>query len=301
MIQILFLIIIIFIIFSHFSENKIEIIRINNTNSIDNINNINNINNIKRKYNNTDEGFVNDFKINKSLQSNNNIWSKIINNKYYIKIKPLTLEDYTNWKDYIDNSNIVDDIYFDPNIGELIIISNDEDIAIAVAYSIINNYNGNTNFEDSIDSLNNNLKMIKNNDELKNKLIINIFNNLNPMKNNVGNFTKSRKKETFSNIKSEQSNIKSEQSNIRSDQSHTKSGQSNIRSDQAHARLEQSNTNTGQINARLESSMNNYEQPNINSRYEIKNNNYEKQNNDIDAYNDDLDILDNINYSYISN
>ena len=272
MIQILFLIIIIFIIFSHFSENKIEIIRINNTN------NIAYTDNTKKKYNNINERFVDDLNINKSLQSNNNIWSKIINNKYYIKIKPLTLEDYTNWKDYIDNSNIVDDIYFDPNIGELIIISNDEDIAIAVAYSMINNYNGNINFEDSIDSLNNNLEMIKNNDELKNKLIINIFNNLNPMKNNVENFSKSRKKETSSNTKSEQSNILSEKS---------------------HARLEQSNASTDQINARLESSMNNYEQPNINNRYEIKSNNYEKHN-DIDAYNDDLDILD-INYSYISN
>lgn len=284
MIQILFIIIIIFIIFSHFSENKIEIIRINNMKKNNNINEsfVDNF-----KINNINERFVNDLKKNKSLQSNNNIWSKIINNKYYIKIKPLTLEDYTNWKDYIDGTNIVDDIYFDPNIGELIIISNDEDIAIAVAYSIINNYNGNTNFEDSIDSLNNNLKIIKNNDELKNKLIINIFNNLNPIKNNTDNFSKSKEKETFSNTRFEQSNIQSKQSNTISEKS--------------NAGLESSNIRPGQSNARLESSVNNYEQPNINSRYEIKCDNYEKQNNAIDAYNDDLDILDNINYSYISN
>ena len=107
MIYIFFIIIILVIIISHLSsEEKVQIYNIN-------------------------EKFNNEY----------NIWSKVIDNKYYIKIKPLTLDDYSKWKDYINSTNIVDNIYFDPNIEELIISSNDEDVSIILAYTIINNFN----------------------------------------------------------------------------------------------------------------------------------------------------------------
>lgn len=85
-------------------------------------------------------------------------WTKIVNvvmdeypYHYYIKIKIPSLNDYNAWKQIIPNIN------FDPQTGELIIPSKDEASALAIANLIIINFSGQMTVENI---LNNNLIQI---------------------------------------------------------------------------------------------------------------------------------------------
>jgi hypothetical protein len=256
MIKILFftliLLIIIFLdLYSNNIENKIEIIKIKKNDE-----------NLKKKYNNINERFIDDLGIN---NNNNKIWSKIIDDKYYIKIKPLNLIDYTNWKDYIDGTNIVNDIYFDPNINELIITSDNEDNAIIIAYYILNNFKGVNNFEDSIILLNNNINRVRDDDNFKNSLIDNIYDNLNQIKKN-----------NKDNMINQQINLNTEK------------------------KFKKSKENLTDYHKNLESSenLNNFED----SKSYKNNNNIDLKNNeslDFEAFNDDFESIENANFSFI--
>jgi hypothetical protein len=215
----------------------------------------------------------------KLKDSNKNIWSKVIDNKYYIKLKPLTLDDYVNWKDYFDSTNIVNNIYFDPNIGELIIITDDENIAIVVAYTILNNFIGINNFEDSKLLLNGNIEKIKGDDIFKNKLIDNIFNNLNRHKNIKDNNEQTNKKSK----KHENSNI-SKKYNNSEDKNNNYVDKNNSNPEKFGCSNSNSNSNIESLNnAKLLTT------PIVHTSNDIE----------IEAFNDDLDAFDNINYSYI--
>lgn len=285
MVKIFFIIIILFILFLNFiNDNNItEFSRIDKTNT----NKMNELfNDSKGHLNNR---LINDIAIHDRLSGDNaiydrlsgdnarhdrlsdnndsvsHIWSKKYNNKFYIKIKPLTLEDYTNWKDYVNENNIVDDIYFDPNIEELIIITKNEDIAIVLADLIINNFNGTNTFEESKLLLDTYILKIKNNETFKNKLITNIFNNL-------------KKKININSIKHSDNKCLLNKSNNQ-------------------CSLNKSNDNSNKENNL--SSLNNDNLSSLNNGKIISENN-NIQNMDIEAYNDDLDAFDNINYSYLS-
>jgi predicted XRE-type DNA-binding protein len=185
MIKYFFILIIILILISTFYDKK------NIKHKVYNINNNN-----ETKYNNINERFFDNISLKeKKLQ----IWSKIIDNNYFINIKPLTLKDYELWKSY--KSDIVDNIYFNPNNHELVITTDNENNALIIAYSILLHFNGINNFEDSISQLEDNKINIDNNIELKNKLNTYIFNYLN---NN--NNSKMKMKSKF-NIKTEHNNI----------------------------------------------------------------------------------------------
>jgi hypothetical protein len=205
MIKIFFIIIILSIIFSNcFNDNiKTKVYFIEKKNNKENDKNLSfrenfNFKEKKLKYRDN-ENFTRDNEIlssdnenfsivnekfstdNKKISGENDIkiWSKVNNNKYFINIKPLTLLDLTNWIDYIDETNIIDNLNFDPNIGEIILTSDNEDTAIVIAYLIQNNFNGTNNFEDSINLLDPYLEKIKNDKVFKNKLLSNLFNSLN--------------------------------------------------------------------------------------------------------------------------
>lgn len=81
-----------------------------------------------------------------------NPWNKIIFNEmdeypyyYHIKIKIPSLNDYEKWKQIIPN------IDFDPNNGELIIPSKDEPSALAIANLIIINFSGQLSLKDILE------------------------------------------------------------------------------------------------------------------------------------------------------
>ena len=310
MIKIFFIIIILFIVFSHFFNynNKVQIYRIDK--NIKKKNNIKTYNNIDRNFkDNIDSNFKDT--IDRNFKDNINIWSKVIDNKYYIKIKPLTLDDYTNWKMYIDNTDIVDDLYFDPNIGELIIISNNENIVIVVAHAILNNFNGTTNFEDSKRLLNENIKKIHDDDTFKHKLITNIYNKLyqninineHNMKENKKHIKKFNQSDTNEKFNKSYINEKFNQSDINNkfNQSDTneKFNQSDINDkfnqSDINDKFNQSDINDGQMKYNNIGSLNNAK------ILTIPNNQPSDTNIDIDieAFNDDFDAFDNNNYSYI--
>ena len=81
-----------------------------------------------------------------------NPWNKIIFDPskeypyfFYIKVKIPSLNDFQNWKDVIPN------LEFDPRTGELIIPSQDEPSAIALANLIIINFSGQISLKDILD------------------------------------------------------------------------------------------------------------------------------------------------------
>jgi hypothetical protein len=81
-----------------------------------------------------------------------NPWSKIIIDQtqeypylFYIKVKIPSLNDFENWKLVVPN------LEFDPRTGELIIPSQDEPSAIALANLIVINFSGQISLKDILD------------------------------------------------------------------------------------------------------------------------------------------------------
>jgi hypothetical protein len=81
-----------------------------------------------------------------------NPWTKLVVKKgddyplhFYIKIKIPSLNDFQTWKQIVPNLN------FDPNTGELIIPSQDEAAALALANLIIINFTGQMSLKDILE------------------------------------------------------------------------------------------------------------------------------------------------------
>ena len=81
-----------------------------------------------------------------------NPWTKLIIKKgddyplhFYLKVKIPSLNDFQTWKQIVPNLN------FDPNTGELIIPSQDEAAALALANLIIINFTGQMSLKDILE------------------------------------------------------------------------------------------------------------------------------------------------------
>jgi hypothetical protein len=120
-----------------------------------------------------------------------NPWTKLIVKKgdeyplhFHIKIKIPSLNDFQTWKQIVPNLN------FDPNTGEMIIPSQDEAAALALANLIIINFTGQMSLKDILEK---NLIQIsvakaKSHELVQNKLREQIMDNLYGNKQNVENF-----------------------------------------------------------------------------------------------------------------
>ena len=120
-----------------------------------------------------------------------NPWTKLIVKKgdeyplhFHIKIKIPSLNDFQTWKQIVPNLN------FDPNTGEMIIPSQDEAAALALANLIIINFTGQMTLKDILEK---NLIQIsvakaKSHELVQNKLREQIMDNLYGKKENVENF-----------------------------------------------------------------------------------------------------------------
>jgi hypothetical protein len=119
-----------------------------------------------------------------------NPWTKLIVKKneeyplhFHIKIKIPSLNDFQTWKQIVPNLN------FDPNTGEMIIPSQDEAAALALANLIIINFTGQMSLKDILEK---NLIQIsvakaKSHELVQNKLREQIMDNLYGNKQNVEN------------------------------------------------------------------------------------------------------------------
>jgi len=194
MIKYFFLFIVIYIIFKQFYDNVFYYQKCAYTKSINNkkINNNNtktnnNKNNNNDNNDNNDNNNENDNK-KEILFDKPNPWTKILYldeyNLYFIKIKIPSLNDYQTWK------NIVSELNFDPKTGELIIPSNSENTALAIANLIIMNLMGQITLKDIIDknlidisiSKANNHTMIK--EKIRQQIMNNLYNNNDKISNN---------------------------------------------------------------------------------------------------------------------
>lgn len=101
------------------------------------------------RQNNTTEHFTEDTvkEFNKP-----NPWTKLVVKKgddyplhFYLKVKIPSLNDFQTWKQIVPNLN------FDPNTGELIIPSQDEAAALALANLIIINFTGQMSLKDILE------------------------------------------------------------------------------------------------------------------------------------------------------
>lgn len=112
-------------------------------------------------------------------------WSKIIykyNDSYpfyfFIKIKIPSLNDYQNWK------NIIQNIDFDPRLGEIIVPTNDEETALSIVNLMISNFKGEISIDDIINKklIDISINKAKKYDIVKNKLIDQIIESNKPPK-----------------------------------------------------------------------------------------------------------------------
>jgi hypothetical protein len=154
------------------------------------------------KLNQVNEGFTNRLNKNNNIEhftedrvkefTKANPWTKLIVKKgdeyplhFYIKIKIPSLNDFQTWKQIVPNLN------FDPNTGEMIIPSQDEAAALALANLIIINFTGQMTLKDILEK---NLIQIsvakaKSHELVQNKLREQIMDNLNGNnKQNIENF-----------------------------------------------------------------------------------------------------------------
>jgi hypothetical protein len=161
------------------------------------------------KLNQVNEGFTNRLNNNniEHFSKNNNIehftedrvkeftkpnpWTKLIVKKgdeyplhFHIKIKIPSLNDFQTWKQIVPNLN------FDPNTGEMIIPSQDEAAALALANLIIINFTGQMSLKDILekDLIQISVAKAKSHELVQNKLREQIMDNLYGNKQNVENF-----------------------------------------------------------------------------------------------------------------
>jgi hypothetical protein len=162
MIKYFFLIIIILIIVLHFINYENEK---PTTSTIKAYNNNN-----MYKYSNINERFMDNINL---KNEKSNIWSNVIDNNYYINVKPDSMNDFKLWKNYNSNIN------FDSEQHKIIINSNNENEALVFAFSILLHFNGTNTFEESISILENNMSKINTDINLKNNLTNYIHSHLN--------------------------------------------------------------------------------------------------------------------------
>jgi hypothetical protein len=107
-------------------------------------------------------------------------WNKIIykyGEKYpfyfYIKIKIPSLNNFQDWKNIINNLN------FNPQSGEIILPSKDEETALSIVNLMISNFKGDITFDEIINKnlIDISITKSKNSSEIKNKLIKLIIEN----------------------------------------------------------------------------------------------------------------------------
>ena len=133
-----------------------------------------------------------------------NPWNKIIFDPskeypyfFYIKVKIPSLNDFQNWK------LIVPNLEFDPRTGELIIPSQDEPSAIALANLIVINFSGQISLKDILDKnlISVSVSKAKSFELVLNKLREQIMENLHGKQFNISqtNFEKdlAKKQESF--------------------------------------------------------------------------------------------------------
>ena len=137
-----------------------------------------------------------------------NPWTKLIVKKgdeyplhFHIKIKIPSLNDFQTWKQIVPNLN------FDPNTGEMIIPSQDEAAALALANLIIINFTGQMPLKDILEK---NLIQIsvakaKSHELVQNKLREQIMDNLGNKQNveNFANFSQDLTKNNNTNFQTE--------------------------------------------------------------------------------------------------
>jgi len=166
-------------------SNKLDQVNEGFTNRLNN----NNIEHFSKNNNNNIEHFTED-RVKEFTKPNP--WTKLIVKKgdeyplhFHIKIKIPSLNDFQTWKQIVPNLN------FDPNTGEMIIPSQDEAAALALANLIIINFTGQMCLKDILEK---NLIQIsvakaKSHELVQNKLREQIMDNLNGNnKQNVENF-----------------------------------------------------------------------------------------------------------------
>jgi hypothetical protein len=143
-----------------------------------------------------------------------NPWTKIIvdqNQEYpylfYIKVKIPSLNDFQNWKLVVPN------LEFDPRTGELIIPSQDEPSAIALANLIVINFSGQISLKDILDKnlISVSVSKAKSFEFVLNKLREQIMENLHGKQFNISqtNFEKdlAKKHESFTDNNNDSNKI----------------------------------------------------------------------------------------------
>ena len=177
--------------------------RLNNNKNIENFSKNNNIEHFSK--NNNKEHFTED-RVKEFTKPNP--WTKLIVKKgdeyplhFHIKIKIPSLNDFQTWKQIVPNLN------FDPNTGEMIIPSQDEAAALALANLIIINFTGQMTLKDILEK---NLIQIsvakaKSHELVQNKLREQIMDNLGNKQNveNFANFSQDLTKNNNTNFQTE--------------------------------------------------------------------------------------------------
>jgi len=143
-----------------------------------------------------------------------NPWSKIILDPskeypyfFYIKVKIPSLNDFQNWKLVVPN------LEFDPRTGELIIPSQDEPSAIALANLIVINFSGQISLKDILDKnlISISVSKAKSFELVLNKLREQIMENLYGKQFNISptNFEKdlAKKQESFIDVNNDTNKI----------------------------------------------------------------------------------------------
>ena len=177
--------------------------RLNNNNNKEHFSKNNNIEHFSK--NNNIEHFTED-RVKEFTKPNP--WTKLIVKKgdeyplhFHIKIKIPSLNDFQTWKQIVPNLN------FDPNTGEMIIPSQDEAAALALANLIIINFTGQMPLKDILEK---NLIQIsvakaKSHELVQNKLREQIMDNLGNKQNveNFANFSQDLTKNNNTNFQTE--------------------------------------------------------------------------------------------------
>jgi hypothetical protein len=220
---------------------------------------------------------------------NKQLWTNVIDNKYYINLKLVNLDDYMKWRNYINNFDYSDDIYFDPNNEQLIIITNDEDYAIVIAYCMLYNLIGIHNFDKSIILFNEYINNIKHDNDLKNILIKNIINNKNIYEN--GTYNLPNNKSLNNNLSNNLPN-----NNLSNNLSNNLPNNKSLNNNLPNNKLLNNNLSNNELLNNLPNNNDSYEL--LNNTEEIKNNNNEiiNNNDEIAAFNNDYENYDNNNY-----
>lgn len=143
-----------------------------------------------------------------------NPWNKIIFDPskeypyfFYIKVKIPSLNDFQNWKLVVPN------LEFDPRTGELIIPSQDEPSAIALANLIVINFSGQISLKDILDKnlIGVSVSKAKSFEHVLNKLREQIMENLHGKQFNISqtNFEKdlAKKPESFIDTNNDENKI----------------------------------------------------------------------------------------------